>query len=126
MGRPVAGIESVMSMDGIDVTLYERTKTGTDDFNGPTYEETAVVVSNVLVAPTSSTDVLAITQLYGKTAVYQLYIPKGDTHSWEDCRVAFTIGGIDFEGRAFGYTDAYIEHLVPLDWNKQAWVEKYG
>lgn len=113
-------------MTGIDVTLYERTKTGTDEFNHPVYEETETTVSNVIVAPASATDVIATTQLYGKQAVYQLHIPKGDTHSWENNRVTFCIGGVDFDGEVFGFTNAYIEDLVPLEWNKQAWVRQYG
>jgi hypothetical protein len=112
-------------MTGIDVTLYERTKTGTDEFNHPIYTETAVTVSDIIVAPMTPTDVITISQLYGKHAQYQLYIPKGDAHAWEDNKVAFTIGDIAFEGRVFAYTDAYIESMVPLRWNKCAWVEHY-
>lgn len=113
-------------LSGIEVTLYERTKTGEDAFNHPVYAENETVVSNVIVAPTSSTDVIETAQLYGKHAIYQLFIPKGDEHSWEDSKVSFTIGGIAFEGRVFGYVDAHIEDMVPLEWNKRAWVEKYG
>lgn len=112
-------------IQGIDVTLYERTQTGVDGFNHPVYAETATVVSNVVVAPVTPTDVITTTQLYGKHAQYQLFIPKGDAHTWEDNKVMFTIGGIEYEGRAFACTDAYIEGMVPLQWNKQAWVEHY-
>jgi len=110
---------------GIDVTLYERTQTGTDEFNAPVYTEASTVVSNVLVAPVTPTDIIASTQLYGKQANYTLYIPKGDTHTWEDNRVAFNVGGIAYEGRVFVCTDAYIEGMVPGEWNKQAMVEHY-
>ena len=108
---------------GIDVTLYERTKTGeTDAFGREIYDETPVTVANVLVAPASSTDVVSSTQLYGKKAVYTLGIPKGDAHGWENCRV-------DFFGqswRCFGFTYAGIEQNIPLVWNAKVQVERYG
>lgn len=108
---------------GIDVTLYERTKTGeTDAFGREIYDETPVTVQNVLVAPASSTDIIGSTQLYGKKAVYTLAIPKGDAHTWENCRV-------DFFGqswRCFGFTYAGIEQNIPLAWNAKVQVERYG
>ena len=51
---------------GIDVTLYEVTQDGVDDFNKPILEEIPVTVPNVVVAPASSTDILSTTQIYGK------------------------------------------------------------
>lgn len=113
-------------LKGIDVTLYAAQVVGTDEFNADIYEETPEVVHNVIVAPITATDVIAVNQLYGKKAVYQLYIPKGDAHEWEDKRVTFTVGGISFDGRVFGATNAYQDSMVPLEWNKQAWVEQYG
>lgn len=108
---------------GIDVVLYERVKTGeTDAFGREIYTETPVTVENVLVAPASSTDVVASTQLYGKKAVYTLAIPKGDAHTWENCRV-------DFFGqswRCFGFTYAGIDQNIPLAWNAKVQVERYG
>lgn len=61
---------------GIDVTLYEVTQDGVDDFNKPILEEIPVTVPNVVVAPASSTDILSTTQIYGKSSVSALY-PKG-------------------------------------------------
>lgn len=109
-------------MRGITVTLYERTQTGTDAFNAPIYSETPVLVDNVLVAPTSASEVLDNVNLYGKKAVYTLAIPKGDTHEWENARV-------DFFGqswRVFGFPTEGIEDLIPLSWNKKVTVEQYG
>ena len=74
---------------GITVQLYVRTQTGTDAFNRPVYTETAVDVDNVLVAPATSEEVTQTLDLTGKRAVYNLAIPKGDTHDWEGCRVNF-------------------------------------
>ena len=109
-------------MRGITVTLYERTQNGTDAFNAPIYSETPVLVDNVLVAPTSASEVLDNVNLYGKKAVYTLAIPKGDTHEWENARV-------DFFGqswRVFGFPTEGIDDLIPLSWNKKVTVEQYG
>ncbi len=106
---------------GIDVTLYTVQQTGSDDFGAPIYKETAVTVSNVLVAPASNQEILETTNLYGKKAVYTLGIPKGDTHNWENRKVSFF--GQDF--RVFGIPQQGIDDLIPLDWNKKVMVERY-
>lgn len=108
-------------MRGITVTLYERTQTGVDAFNAPVFSEKAVQVDNVLVTPVSEDDVIADTQLYGKHAVYELSLPKGDTHIWEDSRVDFF--GQSF--RVFGPGREWIEKLVPLSWNRKVRVERF-
>lgn len=109
-------------LKGIPVTLYARTQTGTDAFNAPVYTETPVTVENVLVTPASADAVIGDLQLYGKRSVYELCLPKGDTHDWTDCRVDFF--GQSF--RVFGPVQEYIASLVPLDWNKKVKVERYG
>lgn len=106
---------------GIDVTLYERTQTGTDAFGAPTWEETPVTVKNVLVAPVSDQDVIDALELYGKKAVYELSLPKKDAHDWRDCRVDF----FDQSWRVFGLGKKWIEKNVPLAWNKKVLVERY-
>ena len=106
---------------GIPVTLYERVQTGTDPFGAPIFQEKAVVVENVLVTPAAAEDIVNDLQLYGKRAAYELCIPKGDAHSWEDCQVDFF--GQRF--RVFGPVTEYIEAMVPLAWNKKAKVERY-
>lgn len=108
-------------LHGIPVTLYERTQSGTDAFNAPIYSETPVTVENVLVSPVSAEAVVGELQLYGKRAVYELCLPKGDAHDWEDCRV-------DFFGqswRVYTPVEEWIEAMVPLDWNKKVRVERY-
>jgi len=107
---------------GITVTLYERSQTGTDAFNAPTYTETPVAVKNVLVSPVTNEDVIDALNLYGKHAIYELCLPKGDAHDWQDCRVDFF--GKSF--RTFGSSKEYIEANVPLCWNKKVLVEAYG
>lgn len=107
---------------GITVKLYQRTQTGVDRIGNPVFDETPVDVDNVLVYPTEDTNIINDLQLYGKKSVYEICIPKGDTHTWEDCRVDFF--GKSF--RVFGAGKEYIESNLPLDWNKKYRVEYYG
>ena len=106
---------------GITIKLYEKTKTEEDEFNHPIFEETAVDVENVLVAPASSEGMVTDQDLQGKKEVYVLAIPKGDTHEWKDRKV-------EFFGRTFktvNVPEEGIEDLIPLDWNKKVKVERY-
>ena len=107
---------------GIQVTLYEKTQSGTDIFNKPIYTETPVNVDNVLVTPVSSDQALQELNLTGKRIVYELSIPKGDTHIWEDRKV--TIYGEDYH--AYDFQRQWIDELVPLLWNAKVKVERYG
>lgn len=109
-------------LKGIDVILYERTLIGKDAFNHPLYSESPVTVSNVLVAPTSSTEVVDKLSLTGKKAVYTLAIPKGDQHIWDDRIVEFY--GVKWH--TIGFATQGIEDLIPLEWNKKVQVEQYG
>ena len=104
-----------MLIQGISVTLYERAQTGADALNAPVYTETPVTVENVLVQPLTGedTDGNGPASLLGRKEIYQLAIPKGDTHTWENNRVKFfgkmcRITG----GRKYG-----IERMLPLCWN---------
>ena len=106
---------------GIPVILYERTEIGRDEFDHLVYEEHPVTVENVLVAPASTTEILDAVHLYGKKAVYNIAIPKGDEHEWKDCRV-------DFFGqswRVISFPQQGIEENIPLDWNQKWMVERY-
>ena len=110
-----------ITSQGITVTLYEETQIGEDAFNQAIFKETPVEVENVLVTPSSQSEILDSVNLYGKKAVYTLAIPKGDTNDWEDRRV-------DFFGerwRVFGIPSEGIDGLIPLDWNKKVTVERY-
>ena len=109
-------------MRGITITLFDNVEIGQDDFNKPIYEEVPINIDNVLVAPVSSTEVLETLDLTGRRAVYQLGIPKGDTHDWEDKRVQFF--GQDW--RTIGLPVEGIEDMIPLSWNKKVQVERYG
>lgn len=109
-------------MQGITITLYNRTQTGTDEFNAPIYTETAEQIENVLIGEPSTDDITDTLTLYGKRLAYTLGIPKGDTHTWTDRTVEFF--GERF--RTIGEPTMGIEHLVPLSWNKKVKVERYG
>lgn len=107
---------------GIPVKLYERITSGTDTFGHPIYTETPVTVEDVLVAPTSTTEVLDMLNITGKKAVYNIAIPKGDTHTWQDCRVDF----FGASWRVIGFPQQGIEENIPGRWNQRWMVECYG
>lgn len=109
-------------INGIPVILYDRKQTGVDAFNHPAYEDIPVNVDDVLVCPVSSQDVVDSMELYGKHAVYELCIPKGDCHAWEDRTVEF----FGKKWRTFGFVTEYIESNLPLRWNGKIKVERYG
>lgn len=110
-------------MRGITVTLLQRNQIGTDAFNAPIYgSPIEIPVANVLVAPreTGGEEILSELDLTGRRSVYNLAIPKGDSHEWEGNQVRFfgqtwQVIGIPTEG---------IDHLIPLDWNKKVQVER--
>lgn len=107
---------------GIPVVLINKVQNGVDGFNHPTFSEVRTTVENVLVVPSSSEDVISQLNLSGKTAVYTLGIPKGDTHIWEDQDVEFF--GERFH--VFTIPTKGIEEMIPLDWNAKVMVERYG
>lgn len=106
---------------GITVTLISNKKVGTDPFDNPIYEDVEIEVDNVLVSPTSTDDVVNTKDLTGRTAIYTLAIPKGDTNTWENQEVRF----FGERWRVFGIPLQGIENLIPLDWNKKVMVERY-
>lgn len=108
-------------MRGITVTLYEKLRTGTDALNKPIYTETPVQIDNVLVAPVSVNELPQGDDLNGAKEIYQLGIPKGDTHDWYDSTVKFF--GKEF--RTIGPPIQGIEALIPLSWNAKVTVARY-
>lgn len=108
-------------LKGITVTLVDAVEVGRDPFNNPIYEEQEIEVEDVLVAPTSSDDVVNEMSLSGRKAVYTLAIPKGDTHDWEEKEVLF----FGKRWKAFGIPLEGMDHLIPLRWNKKVMVERY-
>ncbi len=111
----------MVGIKGITVTLFERREIGRDKLNAPIYEEKPVAVENVLVSPAAAEDIVGDNQLYGKRAEYELSIPMGDTHKWEDCRVDF----FGYSWRVFGPPRVWIGSMVPGPWNQKVKVERY-
>ncbi len=108
-------------IEGITVTLINKKEIGKDDFDAPIYEDVPIEVSNVLVSPSSTDDIINQLELTGKKAVYTLAIPKDDKNTWEDAEVIF----FGERWRTFGFVTQGIDHLIPLDWNKKVMVERY-
>ena len=107
---------------GTTILLYERTQTGKDAFNSPVFTEKPVKIKNVLICPANTTDVADDAQLNGKHAVYELCIPKNDTHVWEDRTVEF----FGQKWRTIGIPQKWILENLPLEWNLRVKVERYG
>lgn len=110
-----------MKPHGIDVILHERVNSGFDELGEPVFTDTTKTISNVLVVPASSEDIINELSLSGKHVVYQLGIPKGNTDNWTEAIVEFY--GEKF--RTIGIPEQGIEDLIPLDWNKKIKVERY-
>ncbi len=106
---------------GITVTLINNKEVGRDPFDNPIYEDVEIEVDNVLIKPTSTEDIVNTKDLTGRTAVYTLAIPKGDTNTWENQEIRF----FGERWRVFGIPLQGIEELIPLDWNKKVMVERY-
>lgn len=111
-----------MNIEGITINLIDKNEIGKDPFGKPIYEDNPIPVENVLVAPTSSDDIINQQSLTGKIAVYTLAIPKGDNHDWEDKEVEF----FGQRWKTFGFSTEGIEALIPLQWNRKVMVERYG
>ena len=111
-------------LQGIDIVLITKSYTEVDDFNRPIETETRETVHNVLVAPLSQTDgeILSEISLNGKRAKYQMAIPKGDAHDWDDAEVEF----FGERWKTTGFSAIGIEDMIPLDWNRKVTVERIG
>ena len=111
-------------LKGITITLVTKVSAGKDAFNREQFTESAETVENVLISPLSQngSEILSELSLNGKKAVYQLAIPKGDAHNWEDCIVEF----FGERWRSVGFSTMGIDDLIPLDWNRKVVVERYG
>lgn len=105
---------------GIDVTLYAKAQTGTDNFGAPVYEETQETVKNVLVGEPTAEELINEMQLHGQLLAYTLGIPKGDEHEWRSRTVEFF--GEKFE--TYGPVTEGIEAMIPLSWNRKVKVRR--
>lgn len=106
----------------ITIILKEKYEIGRDAFNAPIYEYADTPVEGCLVAPLKTEDIVNSLSLYGKHAVYEIAIPKGDTHEWENQKVVFFWRTF----QTFGYMIQGIEENIPLKWNGKIYCEVYG
>lgn len=107
---------------GITVQLIERVQVGYDEFKAPAYIDATepTPVENVLVTPATADQIVTDLQLYGRRLAYELSIPKGDAHEWENRPVI--IWGQRFH--SFGPVYQWIDANVPGPWNKKVKVER--
>ena len=108
-------------LKGITVILVDETEESEDPFGQPVTVKEEIAVDNVLIAPASTDDVTAEMSLTGKKIVYELAIPKGDSHTWTNRQVKF----FGQTWRTVGIPQEGIESLIPLTWNKKVMVERY-
>ena len=109
-------------MKTISVVLYELVDSGSKDkTNRPIMIETPTTIDGCLYAPVSTEDVLNTVNLTGKTAVFQLAIPKGDDHDWKNAKVEF----LGKTWRTIGIPEEGIVENIPLKWNRKIKVERY-
>lgn len=102
-------------LKGITVILVDETEESEDPFGQPVTVKEEIAVDNVLIAPASTDDVTAEMSLTGKKIVYELAIPKGDSHTWTNRQVKF----FGQTWRTVGIPQEGIESLIPLTWNKK-------
>ena len=120
MGRLTG--RTIILYDKVQRTVEGSTDKVYDSFGRPVYDEVPVVVENVLIGTPSAQEIIDTLNLTGKRAAYTLGIPKGDTHTWTDRKV-------EFFGETFhtiGYPIRGQEELVPLNWDQNVMVERYG
>ena len=108
-------------LKGISVLLYVKSKSGVDALGNPIYTEEPIQVDDVLVAPSSNSEIVDMMNIYGKRTEYTLGIPKGDTNEWENVTVEFF--GQKF--KTFGSVIQGQEELVPLRWHKKVMCGRY-
>lgn len=110
-------------ISGITVRLIPQVDTGVrDELDAPILADgTPILVENVLIAPSSSAEILDSINLTGRKAVYTLGIPKGDTNEWEDQIVEF----FGQRWKVIQFPLEGLDDLIPLSWNKKVMVERY-
>ncbi|MCQ2211310.1 MAG: hypothetical protein MJZ34_13580 [Paludibacteraceae bacterium] len=110
-----------MVIKGETIKLYIQTITGQDAFGADIVTEEAIEIPNVVISPTTQEAIINELQLYGKHSVYTLCIPKDDRNDWDNKTIEFW--GKKY--RSFGAIEQYMEHMLPLEWNKKVRVELY-
>ena len=109
-------------MRGMTIQLVKKTETGKDPLGNPIYFEEYEDVEDCLVGQPTTDDVTTSIALYGKRCEYVVGIPRGDTHNWTDAELI--IWGQRF--RTQGYPMRGISENIPLRWDQNIKVERYG
>lgn len=109
-------------MKGMTIQLVVCTETEQDPFGAPVMTETLEDIEDVLVGQPSADDVNTSISLYGKKCEYVLGIPKGDEHDWTDAVVV--IRGERY--RTIGFPMRGVDENIPLRWNQNVRVSRYG
>lgn len=108
-------------IQGMTVTLWNKTQTGSNAFGEPIYSWTSKEVENVLVSSPSAEEVTDTLNLTGRKIEYILGIPKGNEDDWENQIIEF----FGHKFISFGIPEQGIEANVPLAWHKKVRVERY-
>ncbi len=108
-------------IQGMTVTLWNKTQIGTDEFNQPVYGWASFNVDNVLVGLPTPEERTEELNLSGKMIAYTLGIPKGDSHEWQDQIVEF----FGRKYKTFGIPERGIEANIPLQWHLKVKCERY-
>ena len=77
-------------LKGIDITLYEKTQSGTDEADAPVYTETPVTVHNVLVGEPSAEEITTELQLTGRRLATRWPSPRATPTTGTTCRWSFS------------------------------------
>ena len=107
---------------GMTVQLVEEVTVGYDGFGRPIVNEQLIDIEDVLVGQPTTDDVNTTISMYGKKCEFVLGIPKKDDHDWTD-RIVVIFGE---RYRTIGYPMRGIDVNVPLRWNRNVKVERYG
>lgn len=99
-------------MKGEIVIVERRTKIGVDDLNDPIYETTSTEVSNVLVCPGSTSNVIESIRPDGVEVAYTLHFPKTFSGSLRGCRISVR----DEWYSVIGDPKPYMLENCPTEW----------
>ena len=108
-------------IEGMTVTLWNKTQIGSNAFGEPIYSWTSKQVEDVLVSSPSAQEVTDTLSLTGRKIEYILGIPKGNEDNWENQIVEF----FGHKFMTFGIPEQGIEANIPLRWHKKVKCERY-
>lgn len=108
-------------IQGMPITLWNKTQTGVDGFGNPVYTWESKTVDNVLVGQPTAEERTNELNLTGRMIAYTLGIPKGNEDDWENQIVEF----FGHRFRTFGIPEQGIEANIPLSWHKKVKCERY-